>query len=385
MRTSASDVIVVGLGTAGAATCMELARRGVSVTGFDSHRPPHRRGSHHGESRSIRRAYLEGTAYVPMAMRAWRLWRRLERASGQPLLVTTGNLTIGPPDSPAVSGFVASARAYGIDHREMTAAEVRRQWPQLSVPDDFSAGFERKAGILFPERAVTVMLSEAERSGAELRFAEPAMAWEEVAGGVRVQTPRGRYEAGRLLLCAGALTPPLLGEEGGILQPKRVVVHWIAPPKPSRYRLGAFPVNFWQIPSPGLPGGSPYAEFYTLPILRPGGCVKAAAHNRLKDFDAFTAAQEVANEEEEKIRRFLDPYLPELKDGDIRADLCTYTLTPDGDFALGTAAGRSNVFLAALAGHGFKFAPVLGEILADLLTGREPPFDTAMFAPDRFR
>ena len=364
---------------------MELARRGVSVTGFDALRPPHRRGSHHGESRSIRRAYLEGTAYVPMAMRAWRLWRRLERTSGQPLLVTTGNLTIGPPDSPAVSGFVASARTYGIDHREMTAAEVRRQWPQLAVPDGFSAGLERKAGILFPERAVTVMLSEAERAGAVLRFAEPALAWEERTGGVRVWTPSGRYEGGRLLLCAGSRTPQLLGEEGGALQPKRVVVHWIAPPEPSHYRLGALPVNFWQIPSPGSPGGSPYAEFYALPILQPGGRLKAAAHNRLKDFDPSAAAQEVAKEEKKKIRRFLGSFLPELNGGDIRSDLCTYTLTPDGDFALGAAAGRDNVFLAALAGHGFKFAPVLGEILADRLTGQEPSFDTAMFAPDRFR
>jgi sarcosine oxidase len=379
-----TDMIVVGLGTAGAAVCMELARRGISVTGLDALRPPHRRGSHHGESRSIRRAYLEGTAYVPMVQRAWERWRRLERHAGERLLVPTGNLTIGPPDSPAVSGFFASARTYGISHREMTAAEVRRRWPQLSVPDPFAAGLEQEAGVLFPERAVGVMLSEAEGAGADLRFVEPALAWEERAGHVRVKTPQRQYEAGRLLLCAGAQTSSLLGKRGGSLRPKRVAVHWIAPPVESRYRLGTFPVNFWQIPSPCEPGGFPYEEFYALPLLHPGGRVKAAAHNRLEDFDPNAVHREASSAEKERIHRFLGSYLPELKGRAIRSDLCSYTLTSDGAFSLGRVPGCTNVFVAALAGHGFKFAPVLGEVLADMLSGVKPPFDMAMFAPDRF-
>ena len=109
------DFIVVGLGTAGSATTMTLARRGFNVLGIDMHRPPHSMGSHHGASRSVRRAYLEGTSYVPMALRSWELWRKLEKDSGQKLLVETGNLTIGPPDSPAVSGFMASAPAVDIN------------------------------------------------------------------------------------------------------------------------------------------------------------------------------------------------------------------------------------------------------------------------------
>jgi len=98
------DVIVVGLGTAGSATCMALAARGVSVLGLDAASPPHQRGSHHGESRSIRRAYLEGSAYVPMALRAWELWRKLEQKTGTRLLYSTPNLTLGPVDGPALAG-----------------------------------------------------------------------------------------------------------------------------------------------------------------------------------------------------------------------------------------------------------------------------------------
>lgn len=99
---STYDFVIVGLGTVGSATCLSLARRGFSVLGIDARRPPHNMGSHHGASRSVRRAYMEGTAYVPMAMKSWELWRKLERDTGQKLLVKTGNLTIDPPEAPAV-------------------------------------------------------------------------------------------------------------------------------------------------------------------------------------------------------------------------------------------------------------------------------------------
>ncbi|MEN8781975.1 MAG: FAD-dependent oxidoreductase, partial [Desulfobacterales bacterium] len=169
---NAYDVIIAGLGTVGSATAMELARRGHSVIGLDAFRPPHNRGSHHGQSRSIRRAYLEGTGYVPMALRAWELWRRLERDTGITLLVSTGNLTIGLPDGPAVKGFLASARAGNIPHQALTAAEVRKRWPQLAPSDALAAGLEVEAGLLFPELSITMLLNEAERAGAVLRFGE---------------------------------------------------------------------------------------------------------------------------------------------------------------------------------------------------------------------
>ena len=196
------DVIVVGLGTAGAATCMELARRGVSVVGLDAFQPPHRLGSHHGESRSIRRAYMEGTGYVPLALRAWELWRRLEKDTDTNLLVTTGNLTLGPRDGKAVAGFLASARAYDIAFEELTAAEVRRRWPQLTPHDGFAAGLEKEAGVLFPESAISTFLSEAEKAGATLRFNERVDRWAEAGERVIVHTSKGVYESGRLLLAA---------------------------------------------------------------------------------------------------------------------------------------------------------------------------------------
>ncbi len=384
MIPSGFDVIVVGLGTVGAATCMELARRGVSVIGLDAFRPPHRFGSHHGESRSIRRAYMEGTGYVPLALRAWELWRRLEKDTGTDLLAKTGNLTVGPRDGTAVAGFLASARAHGIAFEDLTAAEIRRRWPQLVPHDGFVGGLEKEAGVLFPETAIDLFLSEAKKAGATLRFNERVDRWRETGDRVTIQTTQAEYEGDCLFLTAGARNKRLLKTSGSYLSPKRVPILWVTPPQSQDFCLGNLPVNFWQLPLSGDAGNPNYLELYALPITRPGGRVKVAAHNHLADCDPDTMTNEVKAEEMATIRRFLEEFIPTLAACEVITDVCLYSLTPDGDFALGLLPGHSNVFTAALSGHGFKFAPVLGELLADIAMGNTPAFDLSMFAISRF-
>ena len=376
------DVIVVGLGTVGSSTCMELARRGDSVLGIDAFSPPHRWGSHHGESRSIRKAYMEGTAYVPMAFRSWELWRKLEHQTGTSLLVRTENLTIGPEDSPAVSGFLKSARAYDIPHEFMTAPEVRSQWPQLAIPQSFVAGLEKDAGILYPEAAVRALLEEAQRSGAILNINDPVLRWEEQNSHIRVMTPSGTYECRRLLLAAGAYNKRLMAQTDNTLSIKGVPVCWASPPGNGSFRLGRFPVNFWQIPhTEENPLG--YSEMYALPCVRSGGMVKVAPHNELSDTDPSQVVHPATEAEVRRVRGFIEQFIPELSAQHLRSETCLYTLTPDGHFWLGPLPGYCRVFVTALSGHGFKFAPVLGEILSDMLEGRKSPYDLSMFRPDR--
>lgn len=378
------DVIVVGAGTVGSATCMELARRGLSVLGLDAYRPPHLLASHHGESRSIRRAYLEGTAYVPMAQQAWKLWRKLESDTRIKLLTRTGNLTIGPGDAPAVQGFLASARRYDIPHELVTAVDLRRRWPQLTPSDNFVAGLEVEAGLIAPERAIIAMFTEAERAGAVMRFDERVQGWRDDGNQIHVQSSRGTYEAGRILLSTGAGTKSLLGSVGKWLIPKRVPVHWVAPPKVGAFDLGILPVTFWQLPVTDTADSEAFYEHYALPVTSTGGRVKVAAHNHLTDCDPLQVDRKVAPEEVADIRSFMKMYIPSLAMCDIRSDVCLYNMTPDGEFVLGPLPGHPNVFTVALAGHGFKFAPVLGEIMADMLEGKKTAFDVARFSPERF-
>jgi sarcosine oxidase len=379
------DFIVVGLGTAGSATCMTLARRGFRVLGIDRYRPPHNMGSHHGASRSVRRAYLEGTSYVPMALRSWELWRKLEKNSGQKLLVRTGNLTIGRPESPAVSGFLASAQSYDIPHDCLTATEVRKRWPHLCLHDSFVAGLEKEAGIVFPELSIITFLAEAEKAGADLIFNDQVDGWSEVQGNVHVYTAQRTYETGRLLISAGAWTNRLLCLPAKLLIPKRVPVHWIKVSGDSNLRLGHFPVNFWQVPKEKSSGPHlTYSEFYALPMIPPASQMKVAFHNELLDCDPDTLIREVLPDEVEKIKAIISQFLPGLRHFPIVSEVCLYTMTPDSHFYLGKRPGSDNVFGAAFAGHGFKFAPVLGEILADIMADISPAVDIELFSPNRF-
>jgi sarcosine oxidase len=310
------------------------------------------------------------------------LWRRLEKDTGRDLLIKTGNLTLGPRDGSAVKGFLASARTYDIAHEELTAAEVRRRWPQLAPPDRFAAGLEKKAGVLFPEAAIDTFLTEAEKAGAILRFDERVDHWEDAGNHVTIRTKKGTYEGGRLLLAAGARNKSLT--KGVYLLPRRVAVFWVDPPHSVDYRLGNWPVNFWQLPFFGTTDDHNYHELYALPVIRSGGRVKVAAHSHLVDCDPDAPVSEVTADEHAPIRKFLTDYIPDLAACDFTADVCLYSSTPDGEFALGPIPDHRNVFTAALAGHGFKFAPVLGEILADMTMECSPVFDVSMFSINRF-
>ena len=380
------DFIIVGLGTAGSATCMTLARRGYRVLGLDQFSPPHTRGSHHGLSRSVRRAYPEGSSYVMMAQKSWELWRKLEKDSGRRLLIKTGNLTLGPPDCPALSGFLHSAQKHGILHEYLSALEVEKRWPQFSLPDYFYAGLESEAGIVFPEPAITAFLDEGRQAAADLHLNEGVKRWTEHAAGVEVRTSRASYHGGRLLLAAGAWSRNLSGRLSAVLTPKRIAVHWVEPVAEEPFSLGRFPVNFWQVPvcnDPVFPEG--FKEFYSLPMLQPGGQIKVAFHNGLSDGDPDSGSKTIRDDETTMINEMIAAYLPGLAGCPMQVNACFYTMTPDKDFYLGRLPESQHVFGAALAGHGFKFAPLLGELLADLLLDLPSPVDISMFSPERFK
>jgi sarcosine oxidase len=362
------DVAVAGLGGFGSAAAYHLASRGQRVLGLDRYPAAHDAGASHGESRIMRQAYFEGSGYVPLLRRTSELWERLGADAGEPLLARTGGLFLGRPGTRVFDGSLASAREWDIDHEVLDAAEVTRRFPALHPPADTSALFEPAAGVLGPEAAVAAHLRLAARSGADLRFDEPVSSWTAADDHVVVHTSRGSHEVATLVLTPGRWAGELLADLAMPLRVEPREMHWFRPSDASAFHIGAFPVWIWDRDDGTAPYGVPALD---------GETVKAAVHySTSRPADSWTAGD---------VAELLAELLPGLGSDVARSVACTYTLTPDEDFVVGCHPAHDNVVLGCgFSGHGFKFTPVLGEVLADLATGRVPSYDVSMFDPGRF-
>jgi sarcosine oxidase len=370
------DVVVAGLGAMGSAAAYHLARRGASVLGFDRFAPPHALGSSTGRSRIIREAYFEDPLYVPLVRRAYELWAELERATGRTLFVRTGGLMLGPPDGVVVAGALRSAREHVLPHEILDAAEVHRRVPGMRVTSDMVGVWEPRAGFLVPEAAIAAHLALAAEHGAELHTDEPVLAWEPVGDGVLVTTARGRYRARRLVLAAGAWMAGLLGSCAPPLAVERVVQHWFRPARPTDlYAPSRFPVFIGEY-APGL-------AWYGFPDVGDG--VKAALHHQGTAADADTVRRTVAPEEVAYVHALLRAFMPCADGPCVESTVCMYTNTPDEHFVIDTLAEHPHVIVAsACSGHGFKFSPAVGELLADLALGATVRFELGPFGLGRF-
>src|SRR5687768_10820017 len=211
-KGSGYDVIVVGVGAMGSSACYQLANRGAKVLGLEQFDIPHARGSSHGQSRMIRMAYYEHPDYVPLLRRAYALWDEIERVSGQKLLHVTGGIYMGPPGGEVVPGSLQSARQHGLTHELLDRGAMARRFPQFTLPDEWQALYEDRAGFLLPEPVVAAYAEAALRRGADLRGHEAVTAWRATDSGVAVTTTRGEYEADQLLFCGGPWSSRLLAD-----------------------------------------------------------------------------------------------------------------------------------------------------------------------------
>jgi sarcosine oxidase len=373
------DVIVAGLGGMGSSAAYHLAGRGERVLGLERYTPAHDKGSSHGQSRIIRLAYSEDPAYVPLVLRAYELWERLERETGEDLMTITGGLMIGPPGTRYFEGSKESADRYDLPYEVLDAADLKRRYPVFEPTSDTVAFFEEKAGFLRPEACVKAYLDGAATLGADLRFEEELLSWEPTESGVLVETASGAYEAERMVVSAGAWAPKLLADLGLPLEVTRQLLFWFDPKGSIESFLPhRFPIFIWE-PEDGN-------SFYAIPAHDgPRGGVKVAFFRADgKPSDPETMDRKVHDGEVEFIRSYLARYVPDL-DGDfLYAKTCMYTNTPDEHFVISTHPNCPQVAIAAgFSGHGYKFCSVVGEILADLATKGETPHPIDLFSPAR--
>ena len=365
------DVGIVGLGAMGSMSALELARRGQAVIGFDRFRPPHPFGSSTGRSRIIREAYFEHPQYVPLVQRAYVKWAELERDGKVALFTPTGGLMIGPPEGSLVTGARRSAELHGLPFEMLSAREVRRRFPVfLAAPGD--AGLhEPRAGVLRPEAAIEAALSLASRAGADFRYEEPVLEWHPRAEWISLRTAAGEYRVRRLVLAGGAWMAGTLPGESLGLTVARQTLFWFAPlGDSSLVAPERMPVFIWE--------WAPGEMFYGFPDQ--GAGVKVAIHHQGEPADPDTVRRTATPDEAERLRGLMSTRTPAFNGPLLEGAVCLYTNTPDGDFILDRSPADGRVILASpCSGHGFKFAPALGEAIAELVLDRTPSFDITPF------
>ncbi len=386
MSRAACDALVVGLGVAGSAAARELARRGLGVVGIDRFGPDHRRGSSHGESRLFRLLYHEAPYYAPLLRRARDGWAELEERAGQDLLLETGGLAVGPPDGKLVTGCLSTAAEHGLAFERLTAGQARRRFPAFEPSPGQVALLDPAAGVLRADRCVAAFRAGARHAGAELRFGERVRGWASEGDDLSVKTDAGEIRAGALLLAAGGWTADLLEEAGQRRPPitvERQSVHRFPATGEGDFTPERFPIFL-------LERGGGRAEYrdalaYGVPDLGHG--VKVAVHH---DGERSARPGDVRRRleptEAERARRAVGDLLPGLGPSPVHSEICVYTDTPDRDFLIDRLAPDDPAVVAAtgFSGHGFKFAPVVAEIAADLVEERPPEFDLRPFRLERW-
>jgi sarcosine oxidase len=369
------DVAVVGLGAMGSATLAEVATRGRRVIGVEAASPAHALGSSHGDSRIIRLGYFEDPSYVPLLRRAYRNWRALEMAVREPLLTITGALEIGRPDAPIVRGTRLACEMHDLPFDVLDPERMRERFPVFALDDDEVAVFEPEGGWLAPERAVAAFLAQAGRHGAAMRFGERVSGIEPGDGGVTVVSDGGTIRARTVVVATGPWIGELVPDLRDLAQPIRQVVAWYQPADGFVTSPGRMPVFLRD----DREGGS----YFGFPVLGRDG-FKVGKHTHLREpIDPAAPNPAVNARDTALLDRFVARRLPAAGGTRVAATTCRYTMLPGEDFLLDQAPGEARVIVASpCSGHGFKFASVVGEILADLALegGTALPVDLFSFA-----
>lgn len=362
------DVIVIGIGSMGSATAFHLAERGRRVLGLEQYNIGHDLGSAHGVNRIIRLAYAENPVYVPLVRRAYKLWRRLERLTKERLLIITGGIDAGPRDGEIVQGSLNSCRMYRLDHEKLNSKELQRRFPGFHLPEEMEAVYQPSGGFVLSERAIIAYVTAAQALGAEIHGREAVRRWDVKGNRVLVQTNKDSYLASRLVITAGPWAGKLVPQlrRPRLAVPERQVLIWTQPLRPELFRVGAFPVfNMEALEADGM------NRYYGFPSYGIPGFKLGKYHHRHEDVDPDRMDRECHSEDERVLREAIRRYFPAANGPTMAMKTCLFTNSPDKNFVLDVHPDFPQVSIAAgFSGHGFKFASVVGEIMADFaMTG----------------
>jgi sarcosine oxidase len=393
------DHIVVGAGIVGAATARALAEAGSSVLLVEAFERGHDRGSSHGASRIFRHGYPDRD-YVELTLRARDGWRELESVSGESILELTGAIDHGDPHT--VSAIEAALAETGLPTERLSAKDASERWPGLHFETDVL--FAPSGGRLRADVAIEAMLTLAERAGAELRFGAPVEQIEVTDAGVAVTVGGERVEARGLVVAAGSWTPALIGDwlaaQGSPLPAVRVTeeqpAHFPELARAGRHLAEHPEVGLSRPEHPDLehpdaggarldwpsfvhyrePGADGVASPGVYGLFTPGEGVKVGLHGNGPTVDPSNRDRTIDPARLAELTAYVAKWVPGVDATAPSPISCLYDNTETEDFVL-DRVGPITV-ATGFAGHGFKFGPVLGELLAALALNGTP-------APERFR
>lgn len=354
-----TEFVVIGAGVAGAATAWELARRGHEVILLERFARGHAWGSSHGSTRIFRVAYRD-PLYSRLATEAIPLWRRLEEEAGETLLEQTGQLDHG--FAPAIDEIQQTLTAGGWAFDRMAPSAAEERWPGMVF--DEAIIYSPDGGRVFADRTIEALLRLAEQHGADLRFDDPALAIEPNGDGVRVSTSAGEVTARVAVVAAGGWLPDLCGLDSfGIALPRLQVtaqapVHFAIKPGYS------FPSFVHHEGSDAVDHTFAYGAYG---LESPGEGVKVGLDTMDAIDDLGARTLDVPADAIERAAGYAERWLPGADTSVASAVSCLFTMTDDSHFILDRRGPV--VVMSPCSGHGFKFAPVLGSIGADVALG----------------
>jgi len=354
------SVIVVGGGAMGSSAACELARRGHRVTVLEQHDMLHAHGSSHGSSRIVRLVY-DDPFYVRLALAARPLWDELQQQSDVEVFRGTGGVDHGPVE--LLAPFATALDEAGVAYEWLTGEEAGLRWPGLRL--DETVLFQPDAGVAHPDNTLRMLQSEAMGHGAVWHPHTRVDTIDETATSVRVSAGNRTFTADQVVLTAGVWSHRLAD---------------LPADTPIQVQPGHFVPTDPSMPWPTFihrrvdEHGETMPEAYGLPS--PDG-IKVGFHGGGKRVDPDDRDFAVVAAEVDELRAYVEDRVPGVDPTTLDVGTCLYGGLAEDDFVI-DRTGRLTV-ATGFSGHGFKFVPLVGRMVADLVAGTadaEPRFTT---------
>ncbi|WP_221566684.1 N-methyl-L-tryptophan oxidase [Alkalihalobacillus sp. TS-13] len=371
-----ADVAVIGVGTMGSMALWQLAKRGISVLGFEQYGVGNDRSAAGGESRLFRTAYMEGQEYVPLLQEARHLWKELESEAGTSLLTLNGGLMIGNPNTEVMKNVLKSIEVFNLEHEILDGKYAEQRYPQHRLFSEDIMILDKNAGFLRPELAVISAADRAECLGAKIYRYTRVKDIQSDKLGVTIATDEEEYRVGKVLITTGPWTGKFLPGSKQVYEARRLVLTWFSAKDIEMFKPDRFPI-FARMRKGFRLTGTPTLD----------GTMVKASNTKDPDYveEPANLNRDVKVDELRTVSDAVRELIPGLQPDPVRASVYMDSYSPDDHSVIGSVPGMENVLIASgFSGHGFKMSPVIGKITTELLIDGKTSYPINHLSPNRF-